>query len=176
MDRKPKKIELTEKKFDYYTKIVVLITAVVSLIVGVLTMVDKCAQRSTPIETPGNEHEQPPPEEKEPDPPVVVPPDKEPESQPKPLPSSQTEYIKLSVTTTSIASASAFDDDIQITLTKVHDAYHQVFGKIKVNSVGESLSFEEWTIDDLQKKIGNYEINIKEIGHDYAEFRIVRRQ
>jgi hypothetical protein len=94
------------------------------------------------------------PEEKKPDPPP-----------PKP------ENITLTVTET--ASEFAFGRDVKIRLEKVIDLYDKAYGDITVYSPRESQPFE-LKRNELQK-IGRYEISVEEIGHGYAEFRIVRR-
>jgi len=164
------------KKLEKVKIITGIITGIVSVIISIIVIiVDKCAQQSPP----------PIPESPKPEPivvppvvvvvpPVVVAP---PENKPAPpsAPPAKTEFMKLTVTMTEIASALAFDGDVQITLSKVHEPYQQVFGKITVYSSGESRKFEELTTG-IPQKIGNYVIYVEKIGHDYAEFRIVGGQ
>jgi hypothetical protein len=106
-------------------------------------------------------------------PPVVAVASEEKKSNPPVQPSPKIENITLTVTTTETASEFAFGGDVKITLEKVIDLYDQVFGNITVYSPRESQSFELKKFE-LQK-IGRYEISVEETGHDYAEFRIVRR-
>ena len=194
MRRKQKKIEQekidqSEKKLSYSKEVVLLIAAIVSLLIVVLTLVDKCALPDPKPESDRNPGFEPEPDPQigekpsvvspefvpvAPPPVIVVVPPPQPPAVPPPPP--KTETIRLTVTQTETASESVFDGDVQITLTKVIDTYQQVFGKIIVTSSGgPPRAFEELTPFDPQK-IGNYEINVVKIGHDYADFRIVRRQ
>jgi len=162
--RKPQKIDQTGIKIKIYIKLIGLITAILVLITGIITLVDKCGlsdQKHVPdqIEVPDQKQvtdTQPPPE--------------------VPLPE-KTETIRLNVIPNDNASASAFDGDVQITLSKVIDTYQQVFLNIMVYSSGEPMrSFEELTPFDPPQKIGSYEITVVKTGYNYAEFRIVRRR
>ena len=184
MRRKQKKIEQekidqSEKKLGYSEKVILLITAIVSLLIVVLTLVDKCA-----LPDPKPESDRNPGFEPEPDPqigekPSVVSPEFVPVVPPPPptvTPTPEkTETIRLTVTPTEHATASVFGGDVQITLKKVHYAYGKVFGEIIVNPSQQLLPLNGLK-KGVYKEIGNYVINVEEIGRDYAEFRIVRRQ
>jgi hypothetical protein len=166
-----KKIEFMGIKLSYRTQVIVFITAIIGLITGVVTLAVMCSPPQPPPL--GKEHDpaqkdiqlegernDPPPEgiaSEEPDPP----------------PPPKIENITLTVTTTETASEFAFGGDVKITLEKVIERQDKVWGNITVYSPRESQSFE-LKKNELQK-IGKYEISVEEIGHDYAEFRIVRR-
>jgi hypothetical protein len=167
---KPQKTKQAGKKEGFLEKVAV--TVVGGLIVGVLLRPINSNAPPLPSSETLVKRADPLP------PPETLPKMPEEEADPLPPPPAalKTETIRLTVTPTETASASVFDGDVQIMLTKVIGPYKKVFCKIMVYSSGEPLrSFEELTEFDLQK-IGDYEINVEKIGDDYADFRIVRRQ
>jgi len=189
ISRKPQKIDQTGKKSRFLKEalIVGLITIFVGLITGVLlNLVDKYDLLGTkkvsdpppdppPIVTESAVIAEVPSSENQPTVVIVPPSVVQPEKAVQPPTPEKTENIRLTVTTTETATESAFDDDVQITLTKVDDIHQHIFCKIMISSSGKSLSFKELTPYNPQK-IDNYEINVVKIGHDYADFHIIKRQ
>jgi hypothetical protein len=152
-----RKIEFMGIKLSHQTKVIGLISAIIVLISGVVTLAIICYQPPiVPVPEPDTL-------------PVLLPEEPEPPPPPPPPPPPKIENITLIVTETS----SKFDGDIKIKLEKVIELQDKVWVNITVYSSRESQPFE--LRRNGRQKIGRYEISVEEIGHNYAEFRIERR-